>query len=175
MLICLSADSCLFFCLCVCIYIIMVTSVLAVPPPPRNLEIQVRSGKNALVSWEPPLIGKYSAFKLKVIPLSEPQDSTRNVVIKEAQLPFNLRDLTPGASYELQLYTVYEKKESDAYISSNFTTRKLLTWSMANIFIFLMMVLCVHSTFISFCHPLLEQDPMCLDASSYGTEMKLQC
>ncbi|KAG0729552.1 Tyrosine-protein phosphatase 10D [Chionoecetes opilio] len=93
------------------------------PPPPKNLEIQVRSGTNALVSWKPPDIGGYSAFKLKVIPLSEPQDSTRNVVIKEAQLPFNLRDLTPGASYELQLYTVYEKKESDAYISSKFTTQ----------------------------------------------------
>lgn len=109
-----------------------------VPPPPRNLEIQVQSGKNAMVSWEPPLIGKYSAFKLKVIPLSEPQDSTRNVVIKEAQLPFNLRDLTPGASYELQLYTVYEKKESDAYISSNFTTRKSQVWKLTNIFMFSM-------------------------------------
>ncbi|KAK8376280.1 hypothetical protein O3P69_008762 [Scylla paramamosain] len=98
-------------------------SITTVPAPPRNLDIQVLSEKNASVTWDPPLSGSYSAFKLKVIPPSEPQDSTRNVVIKEAQLPFILRDLIPGASYELQLYTVYEKKESDAYISSKFTTR----------------------------------------------------
>lgn len=90
-----------------------------------NLEIQVRSGKTAVVSWEPPPYGKYSSFKLKVIPLSEPHDSIKNMAVTQAQLPFTLRELTPGASYELQLYTVYEKKESDAYISSNFTTRKL--------------------------------------------------
>ncbi|KAK8744117.1 hypothetical protein OTU49_001005 [Cherax quadricarinatus] len=98
-------------------------SITTVPSPPSNLSIQVRGGKNALVSWDPPVIGGYSGFKLKVIPLSEPQNSNRNVGISEAQLPFNLRELTPGASYELQLYTVYEYKESAAYISSNFTTR----------------------------------------------------
>ncbi|XP_042228695.1 tyrosine-protein phosphatase 10D-like isoform X1 [Homarus americanus] len=98
-------------------------SITTVPPPPTNLTIQVRSGKSALVSWDPPVIGGYSAFKLKVIPLSESQNSNRNVVISAAQLPFNLRELNPGASYELQLYTVYENKESAAYISSNFTTR----------------------------------------------------
>nr|XP_045582718.1 tyrosine-protein phosphatase 10D-like isoform X1 [Procambarus clarkii] len=98
-------------------------SITTVPPPPSNLTIQVRSGKSALVSWDPPIIGGYSTFKLKVIPLSEPQNSNKNVFISEAQLPFNLRELTPGASYELQLYTVYENKESAAYISSNFTTR----------------------------------------------------
>ena len=95
------------------------------PAPPRNLEISVLSEKNASITWDPPNAGGYSAFRLKVIPLSEAQDSITNVVIKEAQLPFTLRDLTPGASYELELYTVYEKKESDAYISSKFTTRKL--------------------------------------------------
>nr|XP_053628102.1 tyrosine-protein phosphatase 10D-like [Cherax quadricarinatus] len=105
-------------------------SITTVPSPPSNLSIQVRGGKNALVSWDPPVIGGYSGFKLKVIPLSEPQNSNRNVGISEAQLPFNLRELTPGASYELQLYTVYEYKESAAYISSNFTTRKSSTSSL---------------------------------------------
>ncbi|XP_071530896.1 tyrosine-protein phosphatase 10D-like isoform X2 [Panulirus ornatus] len=98
-------------------------SITTVPAPPSNLTIQVRSGKSALVSWDPPVNGRYSSFKLKVIPLSEPQNSNKNMFISEAQLPFTLRELTPGASYELQLYTVYENKESAAYISSNFTTR----------------------------------------------------
>ena len=34
-----------------------------------------------------------------------------------------LRDLTPGATYEIQLFTVYQNKESQAYISTNFTTK----------------------------------------------------
>ncbi|KAF2369031.1 Fibronectin type III [Trinorchestia longiramus] len=97
-------------------------TITTVPAPPNNLNITVRSGKLALVTWEPPNSG-YSAFKLKVIPLSEPQSSIRNFEVSEEQLPFPLYDLTPGASYQLQLYTVYEKKESDAFISSNFTTR----------------------------------------------------
>lgn len=37
-----------------------------------------------------------------------------------------LKDLTPGATYQLQLFTVYEHKESVAYISKNFTTSKCL-------------------------------------------------
>ncbi|CAL4063294.1 unnamed protein product, partial [Meganyctiphanes norvegica] len=99
-------------------------SITTVPPPPSNLSIDVISGQMVKVSWEPPKIGGYSAFKLKLIPLSEElQNSVRNVVISEGQLPFNLRELTPGASYELQLYTLYDNKESAAYISSNFTTR----------------------------------------------------
>ncbi|XP_068211169.1 tyrosine-protein phosphatase 10D-like isoform X2 [Palaemon carinicauda] len=98
-------------------------SITTVPPPPSNLTIQVRSGRVALVSWDPPRTGGYSAFKLKVIPISESENSITNFPITENQLPFALKKLTPGASYELQLYTVYETKESDAYISSNFTTR----------------------------------------------------
>lgn len=35
-----------------------------------------------------------------------------------------LKDLTPGATYQLQLFTVYDLKESVAYISKNFTTSK---------------------------------------------------
>ena len=58
-----------------------------------------------------------------MIPLSEPQKSIRNIVIREDSSPFQLRDLTPGATYEIQLYTVYENKESAAYISTNFTTQ----------------------------------------------------
>ncbi|XP_068211170.1 tyrosine-protein phosphatase 10D-like isoform X1 [Palaemon carinicauda] len=108
-------------------------SITTVPPPPSNLTIHVRSGRSALVSWDPPRTGGYSAFNLKVIPISESENSITNFPITENQLPFALKKLMPGASYELQLYTVYETKESDAYISSNFTTRpnapgRFLVW-----------------------------------------------
>jgi cadherin 5 type 2 (VE-cadherin) len=54
--------------------------------------------------------------------LSETQNSIKNIVIDSDSSPFSLRNLTPGASYEIQLFTVYENKESAAYISANFTT-----------------------------------------------------
>ena len=46
----------------------------------------------------------------QVIPLSEPGATIRNLVIRETKN--TLRDLSPGATYELQLYTVFENKES---------------------------------------------------------------
>ncbi len=98
-------------------------SITTAPDPPSDLAIDVRSGKVASIRWNPPSTGGYSGFKLKVIPLSEPQKSIRNIVIREDGSPFQLRDLTPGATYQVQLYTVYENKESAAYISTNFTTK----------------------------------------------------
>jgi cadherin 5 type 2 (VE-cadherin) len=97
-------------------------SITTVPDPPANLSIAVRSGRVASVSWNPPKVGGFSAFKLKVVPLSETQNSIKNIVIDSDSSPFSLRNLTPGASYEIQLFTVYENKESAAYISANFTT-----------------------------------------------------
>lgn len=35
-----------------------------------------------------------------------------------------LRELTPGATYQVQAFTVFEGKESAAYTSRNFTTSK---------------------------------------------------
>jgi len=69
----------------------------------------------------PPSIGEHSGFKLKLIPLSEPGATIRNLVIRETKN--TLRDLSPGATYELQLYTVFENKESQAHLSTNFTTK----------------------------------------------------
>ncbi|CAG0924082.1 unnamed protein product [Notodromas monacha] len=97
-------------------------SITTVPDPPSNVSIGVRSGRISLVSWNPPALGGYSAFKLKVVPLSEIQNSIKNIVIDSDSSPFTLRNLTPGASYEIQLFTVFENKESAAYISRNFTT-----------------------------------------------------
>lgn len=98
-------------------------SITTAPDPPSNLSIDVNDGKVALLRWQPPPSGGFSGFKLKVIPLSEPLKSIRNIVIREDSSPFPLKDLTPGATYEIQLFTVYENKESAAYISTNFTTK----------------------------------------------------
>ena len=98
-------------------------SITTAPDPPSNLSIEANSGKVATIQWEPPSVGGYSGFRLKVIPLSEPTKSVRAIVIREDASPFLLRDLTPGATYEIQLSTVYDSKESTVYISTNFTTR----------------------------------------------------
>ncbi|XP_066970331.1 tyrosine-protein phosphatase 10D-like [Macrobrachium rosenbergii] len=102
-------------------YLIFEDSITTVPPPPSNLTIDVRGGRSALVSWDPPGTGSYTGFKLKVIPLSEPKKT--EVFTVKAQPPFPIKNLTSGASYELQLHTFYDGMESSAYISSNFTTR----------------------------------------------------
>lgn len=102
-------------------------SITTAPNPPSNLSIEILSGKVASLLWRPPSSGGYSGFKLKVIPVSEPSKSIRNIVIRDdpvaSSTPFQLKDLTPGATYEIQLFTVYENKESTPYISTNLTTR----------------------------------------------------
>ena len=65
----------------------------------------IKSYLHFRLRWQPPASGGYSGFKLKVIPLSEPAKNIRNIVIRENASPFQLRDLTPGATYEIQLFT----------------------------------------------------------------------
>jgi len=96
-------------------------SITTAPDPPTNLDVNVESGKKAVVSWEPPTVGKHSDFKLKFIPLSEPEAYIRNLMTSKTRS--TLRDLSAGATYEIQLYTVYENKESQTYISTNFTSK----------------------------------------------------
>ena len=99
-------------------------SITTAPDPPTDLNVDVQSGEKAIISWEPPLVGMYSGFKLKVIPLSEPF-IIRNLIIHETQS--TLSGLSAGATYEIQLYTMYENKESQDYIATNFTSRPLRT------------------------------------------------
>lgn len=81
----------------------------------------VRTGKTVQVSWSPPTQGNYSSFKLKIIGLSDP-GTNRSVTIDDNSLSYNLKELTPGATYQVQAYTVFDGKESVAYTSRNFTT-----------------------------------------------------
>uniref|UniRef100_A0A8D8Q8Q7 protein-tyrosine-phosphatase n=1 Tax=Cacopsylla melanoneura TaxID=428564 RepID=A0A8D8Q8Q7_9HEMI len=107
-------------------------SITTPPDPPTNLSVNVRSGKTAQVSWSPPTSGKWSGFKLKVVSLSE-KTPPKIIGFTENPAGYALKDLTPGGSYQVQLFSVYDSKESVAYTSRNFTTKpntpgKFIVW-----------------------------------------------
>jgi hypothetical protein len=72
------------------------------------------------------MFAKYVLY-FKVKPLSEPLSNIRTLLLGPDSSPYILQDLTPGASYQVQLFTVFENKESLAYTSRNFTTSKGFT------------------------------------------------
>ena len=99
--------------------------------PPSSIGVDIESGEKAVVRWQPPLVGNYSYFKLSVMSLSDPSETIRKTSSLGKQRTF--LDLTPGATYEAQVYTVYDDKESQDHISTNFTTRpntpgRFITW-----------------------------------------------
>lgn len=116
------------------------------PDPPANLSVVARSGKAAVISWSPPSKGNFSSFKLKVsrnqghssqfaadssdalllqvLGLSDAFSTNRTIPIEGSELQYQVRDLLPGASYQVQAYTVFDNRESLAYTSRNFTTSK---------------------------------------------------
>lgn len=98
-------------------------SIITAPDPPSNLSAVARGGKGALIAWNPPLHGKHSTYRLKVISLSE-EAPPQTFTVDDDTYSYNLRDLKPGASYQVQAYTVFDSKESVAYTSRNFTTSK---------------------------------------------------
>ena len=80
-------------------------------------------------------------------------------MLSEDASPFTLRDLTPGASYRLELHSMFENRDSELPAVQNFTTR---------------------THFYSFISPIAYdisfsfdmQDPTLLAASSFGSEMR---
>nr|CAI5852041.1 unnamed protein product [Callosobruchus analis] len=97
-----------------------------VPDPPSGLSVQVKSGKTAVISWNPPAHGSFTSFKLKINPLvhiadQKPQPTTIDNI---DGTQYVLKDLIPGATYQVQAFTVFENKESAAYTSRNFTTSR---------------------------------------------------
>ncbi|XP_025155882.1 tyrosine-protein phosphatase 10D isoform X5 [Harpegnathos saltator] len=107
-------------------------SITTPPDPPSNLTISVRNGKTAIVYWSPPAKGNYSGFRLRTQSFSD-TGNPKTSVIPVDSVPYTLRDLTPGATYSLQLFTVLDAKESVAYTSRNFTTKpntpgKFIVW-----------------------------------------------
>ncbi|XP_076252451.1 protein tyrosine phosphatase 10D isoform X4 [Rhynchophorus ferrugineus] len=104
-----------------------------VPDPPSGLSVYVRSGKQALISWSPPAHGSYTSFKLKINPLVHLPDGKAITIDNVENTQYTLKDLVPGATYQVQAFTVFENKESAAYTSRNFTTKpntpgKFIVW-----------------------------------------------
>ncbi|XP_053210085.1 LOW QUALITY PROTEIN: tyrosine-protein phosphatase 10D-like [Panonychus citri] len=101
-------------------------SLTAPPPnPPRDLQIEVVSGKIVHLDWSPPTSGSITGYGLTIVPLSE-QDETgiRNLQVAITDdLPLTLRDLTPGGTYEIQLQSVNGNSSSNLFLSANFTTK----------------------------------------------------
>ncbi|XP_055949262.1 tyrosine-protein phosphatase 10D-like [Argiope bruennichi] len=93
------------------------------PDPPVNLNVTVMGGKVAEAMWEAPRQGGYTGFKLSLVPLAEKDETpVRNHYISH-HTPFLLRDLTPGASYEVQLFSVFHGQDSSVFVTTNFTTK----------------------------------------------------
>ncbi|KAG5683461.1 hypothetical protein PVAND_012739 [Polypedilum vanderplanki] len=110
-------------------------SITTAPDPPSNLSVSVQSGKMATIQWSPPLQGNFSSFKLRILSLSDQQNSyiNRTISVTDDSFKHVLKDLTPGVTYQIQAYTLFDGKESVAYTSRNFTTKpntpgKFIVW-----------------------------------------------
>ncbi|XP_049533500.1 tyrosine-protein phosphatase 10D isoform X1 [Anopheles darlingi] len=99
-------------------------SITTAPDPPANLTVIPRSGKNVIINWSPPAQGNYSSFKLKIVGLTDSFSTNYTTTNEDNQFQYMVRDLTPGATYQVQAYTLYDGKESVAYTSRNFTTKR---------------------------------------------------
>ncbi|ALC49140.1 Ptp4E [Drosophila busckii] len=111
-------------------------NITTAPDPPDNLNVQLRSSKSANITWRPPGQGNYSGFKIRILGLTEPPHSEFNrsyTLMGNDTLQLSAKELTPGGTYQVQAYTIYQNKESLAYTSRNFTTKpntpgKFIVW-----------------------------------------------
>ncbi|XP_034825166.1 tyrosine-protein phosphatase 10D [Maniola hyperantus] len=110
-------------------------TIITAPEPPTNLTVTLGRNKQATISWAPPAHGDYTGFRFKVVPLTERVDGgARNVTLEGAgNWSHVLRELSPGATYQLHAFTLLHDKESAAYASFNFTTKpntpgKFIVW-----------------------------------------------
>lgn len=64
-------------------------------------------------------------MNFQVLGLSTQFDN-RTIPIEDGSLNYQLRELNPGATYQVQAFTVFDGKDSVAYTSRNFTTSMFL-------------------------------------------------
>ncbi|XP_072759443.1 protein sevenless-like isoform X2 [Anoplolepis gracilipes] len=101
---------------------LMWTASITTPPdPPSDLTVSVQNGETAIIYWSPPAQGNYSGFELRMQSFSD--NRYLKIRVPVDSVSYTLQDLTPGATYSLQLFTVLDVKKSVAYISRNFTTK----------------------------------------------------
>ncbi|KAL0839964.1 hypothetical protein ABMA28_016572 [Loxostege sticticalis] len=110
-------------------------TIITAPEPPTNLTVTLGRNKQATIAWSPPAHGDYTGFRFKVIPLTERvEGGARNITVEgAANWTHTLKELSPGATYQLHAFTLLHDKESAAYASRNFTTRpntpgKFIVW-----------------------------------------------
>ena len=108
--------------------------------PLTMLTVDVVDGTHVRLGWRPPSLGKHSRFNLKLVPLSEPSKPVQSFSVKETIFgsrnisTFTLQDLSPGATYEIHVYSVLEEKESETYVSTKFTTKPNTPGRLSNWF-----------------------------------------
>lgn len=106
------------------IFQFLIQPCLVAPDPPANLSVQLRSSKSAFITWRPPGKGRYSGFRIRVLGLTDKPFEKNYSMESNETLQLSAKELTPGGSYQVQAYSVYQGKESVAYTSRNFTTSK---------------------------------------------------
>ncbi|XP_068628161.1 tyrosine-protein phosphatase 10D [Battus philenor] len=108
-------------------------TIITAPEPPTGLNVTQGRNKKTVITWAPPAHGDYTGFRFKVIPLTEAREGARNITVEGGNGSYTLRDLAPGATYQLHAFTLLHDKESAAYASRNFTVRpntpgKFIVW-----------------------------------------------
>ncbi|CAG4984834.1 unnamed protein product [Colias eurytheme] len=112
-------------------------TIITAPEPPTNLTVTLGRNKQAAIAWSPPAHGDYTGFRFKVIPLTERAEGSEGALNITVEGGGNwthvLRELSPGATYQLHAFTLLHDKESAAYASFNFTTKpntpgKFIVW-----------------------------------------------
>ena len=93
-----------------------------------TFKIELQSPTEALVRWRlPPLVwGGQAGFKLSLVPLSQPGKPVKNIVVRArpGENSSRLKNLTPGASYTLQIYAALKgPSQSETSITTKFTTQ----------------------------------------------------
>ncbi|XP_063374991.1 tyrosine-protein phosphatase 10D-like [Cydia amplana] len=112
-------------------------TIITAPEPPTNLTVSLSRNKQATIAWAPPSHGEYTGFRFKVIPLTErTEGGARNITVEAPETPgagwtHTLKELSPGATYQLHAFTLLHDKESAAYASRNFTTSDAATRPLA--------------------------------------------
>ncbi|CAH2062689.1 unnamed protein product, partial [Iphiclides podalirius] len=108
-------------------------TIITAPEPPTNLNVTQGRNKKTIITWSAPAHGDYTGFRFKVIPLTDPREGTRDMTVEGGNGSYVVRDLSPGATYQLHAFTLLHDKESAAYASRNFTVRpntpgKFIVW-----------------------------------------------
>ncbi|CAH2062693.1 unnamed protein product, partial [Iphiclides podalirius] len=98
-------------------------TITTAPEPPTDLNVTQGRNKKTIITWSAPAYGDNTGFRIEVIPLTDPHEEKRNITVEGGNGSYELRDVSPGITYQLNAFTLLHDKESTAYASHNFTVR----------------------------------------------------